>query len=71
MQDYIVEAEVSRDGSVTVKGLPLQPGKRVEIIIRSRGPHAGKRQPYPLRGKRIRYIDPFGSVAEDDWEALR
>jgi hypothetical protein len=71
MQDYRVEAEVSKDGSVTVKGLPFQPGNRVEIIIRSRGSQAGKGQPYPLRGKHIRYIDPFGNVAEDDWEALR
>ncbi len=26
---------------------------------------------YPLRGKPIRYVDPFESVAEDNWEALR
>jgi len=26
---------------------------------------------YPLRDKPIRYDDPFGSVAEDDWELLK
>ncbi len=26
---------------------------------------------YPLRGKPMRYTDPFGSVAEEDWDALR
>ena len=31
MQDYRVEAEVSKDGSVTIKGLPFQPGNRVEV----------------------------------------
>ncbi len=34
MQDYRVEAEVSKDGSVTVKGIPFQAGDRVEVIIR-------------------------------------
>lgn len=71
MQDYRVETQVSKDGSVTVKGLPFQPGKRVEVIIRSRGHDASREQPYPLRGKPIQYIDPFGSVAEEEWEALR
>ncbi len=26
---------------------------------------------YPLRGKLVRYINPFESVAENDWEALK
>lgn len=26
---------------------------------------------YPLRGKPIRYTDPFGSIAEGDWEVLQ
>jgi len=26
---------------------------------------------YPLRGKPIRYIDPFGSVSEKEWDVLR
>ncbi len=70
MQDYRVEAEVSKDGSVTIKGLPFKPGNRVEVTIRSRSFNADKEKPYPLRGKPIEYIDPFGSVAEKDWDAL-
>lgn len=70
MQDYRAEAEVSKDGSVTVKGLPFQPGNKVEVIIRSRGSDAAEEQSYPLRGKPIKYIDPFRSVAEEGWEAL-
>ena len=26
---------------------------------------------YPLRGIKIRYEEPFGPVAENDWEALK
>ena len=26
---------------------------------------------YPLRGKLIRYKNPFDSVVEEDWETLR
>jgi hypothetical protein len=71
MQDYRVETRVSSDGSLTVKGLPFQAGDKVEVIIRSYKYGEGKGQSYPLRGKPIRYADPFGSVAEEDWEAPR
>jgi len=70
MQDYRVETKIAGDGSLTIKGLPFQAGDRVEVIIRSRkAGEEGKR--YPLHGTPIRYVDPFGSVAEEDWEALR
>ena len=42
---------------------------RVEVIIRSRNGGNGER--YPLRGKPIRYTNPFDSVAEHDWGVLR
>ncbi len=44
---------------------------RVEVIIRGHTPVEEKGQRYPLRGKLVRYTDPFGSVAENDREALR
>jgi len=71
MQDYRVETTVSGDGSLIVKDLPFPPGDRVEVIIRShdRGEKKGGR--YPLRGKAVRYVDPFENVAEEDWEAMR
>jgi len=47
MRDYRVEAEVLKDGSVTIKGLPFQPGNRVEVIIRSRGPMLPMNDPIP------------------------
>ncbi len=69
MQDYRIETKVSSDGSLTLKGLPFQAGDEVEVIIRSRQHREEKR--YPLRGKPIRYTDPFAGVAEEDWEALK
>lgn len=71
MQDYKVETTVSSDGSLTIKGLPFQAGDRVEVIIRSREARKEEGTRYPLRGKPIRYADPFGSVAEEEWETLR
>jgi hypothetical protein len=69
MQDYKVETTVSTDGSLVLKELPFQPGDKVEVIIRSRELQEGAG--YPLRGKPVRCADPFESVAETDWEALR
>lgn len=71
MQDYRVETSISSDGSLVVKDLPFPPGERVEVIIRTHNSGERKGKTYPLRGKPVRYTDPFGSVAEEDWEALR
>jgi hypothetical protein len=71
MQDYRVETRVSSDRSLTIKSLPFQAGDRVEVIVRSHNHTEERGKCYPLRGKPIRYTNPFGSVAEEDWEALR
>ncbi len=71
MHDYRVETEVGSDGSVTLKGLPFQAGDRVEVIVRESTAGGGNGRCYPLRGQPIRYTDPFGSVAEEDWEVLK
>lgn len=71
MSDYRVETRVERDGTLTIKGLPFQAGDRVEVTVRSRPGGNGNGESYPLRGKPLRYTDPFGPVAEQDWEASR
>jgi hypothetical protein len=68
MQDYKVETTVSSDGSLTLTGLPFKAGDAVEVIIRSRTSREARSEPYPLRGKPVRYADPFGSVAEEEWK---
>lgn len=71
MPDYRVETKVSSDRSLTIKGLPFEAGDDVEVIVRSHKCPGGNGSRYPLRGKPIRYVDPFSSVAEEDWEAPR
>jgi hypothetical protein len=71
MQTYRVETKVSRNRTLTIKKLPFQVGEKVEVIVRRRERERERLGRYPLRGKPIRYLDPFGSVAENDWEALQ
>jgi len=71
MQMYRVETTVSDERTLTIKGLPFRAGDKVEVIVRGREREWERSTRYPLRGKPIRYVDPFESVAEDDWGALR
>lgn len=71
MHDYRTETKIGTDGSLTLKGLPFQVGDRVEVIVRGAGVAGGNGDRYPLRGKPVRYTDPFRSVAEEDWDALK
>ena len=70
MESYNVKTRVLNDGVLTIKGLPFKSGEQVEIIIKSQNRKEKLKNAYSLRGKPFRYIDPFNSVAEDDWEAL-
>ena len=71
MQIYRAEMTISNDGTLTLKGVPFHAGDKVEVIVRSCQRRREPNGRYPLRGKAIRYTDPFGSVAEDDWETLK
>ena len=71
MQIYHIETTVPIDGTLTIQGLPFQAGDKVEVTVRSSTQKQKCRGSYPLRGKPIRYIDPFESVAEDEWEVLK
>jgi hypothetical protein len=70
MQTYRTETKVSKDGTLTLKELPFQPGVKVEVIVRSYELEAKPTQRYPLRGQLLRYDDPFESVVKDQWNAL-
>lgn len=68
MQIYRIETTISSDGTLTIKELPFRAGDKVEVIVCEREREQERSWCYPLRGRPIRYLDPFGSVAEDDWE---
>ncbi|MDZ7377243.1 MAG: hypothetical protein ONB13_11575 [candidate division KSB1 bacterium] len=71
MQIYRSETVVLKDGSILIKGLPFEAGDKVEVVIRPQQPKPKLNGRYPLRGTQIRYINPFESVAEEDWETLK
>lgn len=71
MQAYRIETVVAQDGTLTIRGIPFRAGEKVEVIILSRSRKPKERECYPLRGKPVRYLAPFESVAENDWEALQ
>ncbi len=66
MESYRVETTISRDGMLTIHGVPFRAGDRVEVIVLARGRKQEGADPYPLRGKPIRHVAPFDSVAEED-----
>lgn len=66
-----VEAVVGEDGTVTIRGLPFEPGARLDIVVRRHRAPAAREERPPQRAPVIRFDDPFGSVAEDDWDALK
>ncbi|MBM4025385.1 MAG: hypothetical protein FJ280_08250 [Planctomycetes bacterium] len=71
MLDYRVETRVSSDKSLTLRDLPFAVGDQVEVIVRSQEHPERNGKRYPLRGKPVRYTEPFRGVAEEDWEALQ
>ena len=67
MQTYHIETVVTKEGILTIEGLPLYPGEKVEVIVKSQSPSDKNKNLYPLRGIPIKYKLPFESVAEDEW----
>ncbi len=72
MQAHRTEAVIKANGTLTLEELPFKEGDLVEVIVLERQPEAKTDNPYPLRGKLLKYDDPFGPAAPlEDWEALR
>ncbi|NER83776.1 MAG: hypothetical protein F6K42_30380 [Leptolyngbya sp. SIO1D8] len=77
MNAYKLEAQLTEDGALLLKGLPFQAGDSVEIIILEQPPTpqaklAAAPSEHPLRGTVIRYDNPFEpAVADDEWEVLK
>ena len=71
MTIYRVETTALQDGTVTVEGLPVRAGDKVEIVVIRHEAWNETPRSYTLRGLPVVYTDPFGSVAEDDWDTPR
>ena len=71
MQTYRVETIFPNDGILTIKNLPFYANEKVEIIVRGYEREQKHNKRYPLRGKLIRYVNPFESVAENEWDVIK
>jgi len=70
---YQRKAVVGDQGTVTLSGLPLSAGDKVDVIVikdDACSPMQEVRQ--RLRGTVVQYDDPFGpAVPPEEWDALR
>lgn len=69
-----IRTELTQNHELLLRNLPLKKGKKVEVIIledeQEDIPALENR--FPLRGKPLRYDDPFGSATDNsDWEATQ
>ena len=79
MNAHKVEAVLSEDGTLILRGLPFHAGDAVEVIIlevktlqpQEALPSQLETNLYPMRGKLLRYDDPTEPVALSDWEVLQ
>ena len=69
-QTYRTKTQVTKDGKVSIEGLPFKAGEVVEVTVR-RGGKSLRAADYPLRGKKVIYRQPFKGVATGDWEAMK
>jgi len=69
MQAYRHKLVVQDDGTLTLRGLPLRAGEKVEIIIIVQGPELQASERYPLRGTPISYAHPTEPADDTSWEA--
>lgn len=71
MQTYHIETTITNNGTIIINELPFHVGEKIEVILRRRSLEKQSNEKYPLRGKLIRYDNPFESVVENDWDALQ
>jgi hypothetical protein len=65
-----LKTTISKDGKLSIKGLPFPPGETVEVTVRAKKQTKSTKK-YPLRGKAVVYHAPFNGVADEDWEARK
>jgi hypothetical protein len=68
---YRTRGRITKDGTLTLSGLPFHAGEQVEIIVLGEISEHRTDRRYPLRGEPLRYDDPFSPVDEADWQALQ
>ncbi|MCD4819981.1 MAG: hypothetical protein K8S23_14955 [Candidatus Cloacimonetes bacterium] len=68
MKAYKLERTLSKNGVLSLQGLPFHSGEKVEIIILKCDEKSKK---ISLKNRVIEYDKPFESVAQDNWNILK
>lgn len=67
MQAHQVNAVVEEDGVVSIEGIPVRAGQRIQVIVLMPDPSAPTER-YPLRGRQPFCFDrPDDPVLDEDW----
>ena len=66
---FTVRTEAGDEGAVSVRGLPLKKGERIEVKIKRLLRLPANSNPYPLRGLPHKYDSPLEPLPADAWNA--
>ena len=70
MEAYRIETSLTKNRALLLQDIPFAAGEMVEVIVLRHKATKNNQPTYPLRGQPIQYEDPFGGIAENEWEAL-
>lgn len=67
-----IRTQISGNNELILRNLPLSAGRKVEVIILEDDTPLSVNDRFPLRGKAIRFENPFDSAStETDWESAQ
>ena len=71
---FTLRVKVQEDGSILIKGLPVEPGNYYEVSIKPVKNPPDPDNPYPLRGlvnaEELHYYLPFEPADLENWEEV-
>lgn len=71
MKTHRIGTVVKEYGIVIIGDLPFGKGEELDVVLFSKEEGEGCEAEYPLRGEIVKYTVPFGSIAENHWDALK
>ena len=71
MNAHRIETKIGANNTVLLKELPFEEGETVEVIILEKKIRLKRDNTNQLRGKVLKYDEPFEPIARDDWEVLK
>lgn len=71
MELHTIHKKVLPNGTIVIEDLPFEAGDEVSVTI-VKSAKSDPENRYPLRGKVVRYDNPFDPVVPpEDWEAVK